>query len=153
MKIEPKDIHSNVSVQCAIGEIPIEGSYNSIGYLKIYGVYKSGSAGTPDAYHAVGMMAYAQQRYFNRKWILDLSELSYVWGDDMDIVLGMGDIPNLDRLAIVVGKGCMEAISTLSNPNAEPRDCLKDECIFESLDEAYAFLMSDNIVESRGNLP
>jgi hypothetical protein len=142
MKIKFKDIYADVSVQCLIGEIPIEGTYGSFGYFKVTGTYKTGSAGTPDAYHIAGMMAYAQERYFNREWILDLSELSYVWGDDMDLVLGMDNIPNINLLATVVGPGCMEAISTLSNPQAEPRDCLKDEGTFESVAEAYTYLRS-----------
>jgi hypothetical protein len=141
MNIQFKDICADVSVQCLIGEIPIEDTYASFGYFKVTGTYKVGSAGAPDAYHIAGMMAYARQRFFNREWILDLSELSYVWGDEMDLVLGMGDIPNLNLLAIVVGPGCMEAISTLSNPSAAPRECLKDEGTFESIYDAYSYLL------------
>lgn len=138
MKIEIKDILENVSVSCTIGEIPIEGTYESIGYFKAAGTYKSGSAGSDDAKHIVGMTAYALARFYNKKWLFDFSELSYVWGDEMDWVLecGGGD----EIVAIVVGPKCMAAISTLSDPNAEPKACLRDEATFDILEEAFAYL-------------
>jgi hypothetical protein len=138
MKIEEKDILENVSVSCTIGVIPIDGTYESIGYFKATGTYKAGSSGSDDAKHIVGMTAYAQARFYNKKWIFDFSELSYVWGDEMDWVLecGGGD----EIAAIVVGPKCMAAISTLSDPNAEPEDCLRVEAIFDNLQEAFAYL-------------
>jgi hypothetical protein len=138
MEINVQDIQENVSVSCAIGEIPVEGTYETIGYFKVTGTYKPGSAGRDDAEHIVGMTAYAQVRYYNRKWLFDLSELSYVWGDEMDWVLecGGGD----EIVAIIVGPKCMAAISTLSNPNAQPTDCLSDDMTFDNLEAAYAYL-------------
>jgi hypothetical protein len=140
MKIEIKDIFANVSVTCAIGEIPVEGTYESIGYLKVSGTYKPGSAGSDDAAHIVGMTAYAQARFYNRKWLFDLSELDYVWGDEMDWVLEFGGREEI--VAVVVGPKCMAAISTLSNQEAKPTDCLDDEDTFDSPEKAYEYLLT-----------
>ena len=138
MDISIKDILDNVSVSCTIGKIPVDGTYETIGYFKVTGTYKPGSAGCDDAKHIVGMTAYAQERYYNSKWLFDFSELSYEWGDEMDWVLecGGGD----EIVAVVVGPKCMAAISTLSNPNAKPSDCLKDDMTFDSLESAFAYL-------------
>jgi len=143
MKIIKKDILENVSVSCSIGEIPIEGTYETIGYFKVSGIYKTGSAGSDDAKHIVGMTAYAQERYYNNKWLFDFSELSYEWGDEMDWVLecGGGD----EIVAIVVGPKCMAAISTLSNIDAKPTDCLKNDMTFDNLDSAFNYLKSYKI--------
>jgi len=141
MNIKLYDLEEDVSIKCKIGNIPIENTYTSIGYFKVTGTYKAGSAGTSDAYHISGMMAYAQSRYFNRYWIVDLSELSYVWGDDIDMIFNMGGDPKVDKCAHVVGPECIAAISTLGNLNASHRDCLKGEGMFDNISEAYSYIL------------
>jgi hypothetical protein len=138
MRIDLKDLNADVSVFCTVGQIPIPRTYESIGYMKVTGTYKAGSAGRPDAEHIVGMTAYAQARFHHRRWLFDLSELSYVWGDEMDWVLEWGCGNQI--VATVVGPKCMEAISTLGSPQAKPQDCLKDEATFATLGAAYKYL-------------
>jgi hypothetical protein len=142
MKIDFKDIAAGVSVECQIGAIPIEGTYESIGYFVASGEYKAGSAGAPDAAHIAGMMAYAQERFFHSSWIIDLSKLAYVWGDEMDWVLDVGGVLDVDRFAIVVGPKCMAAISTLEDPKAEADACLKAESTFDDIEEAFVYLVA-----------
>ena len=138
MEINIKDILEYVSVSCTIGEIPVGETCETIGYFKVSGTYKAGSAGLEDAKHIVGMTAYAKTRFYNRKWLFDLSELSYMWGDEMDWVL---DCDGGDEItAIVVGPDCMPAISTLDDPQAKPTDCLGREDTFDNLVEAFTFL-------------
>lgn len=140
MLIKEFDINDAVTVSCTIGEIAITDSYESIGYFKVSGEYKPGSAGREDAEHIVGMIAYAQRRYFNRRWLFDFSELSYVWGDEMDWVLEFGGGDEL--VALVLGPNCMPAISTLSDPNASPEECLKEKSNFTNIQEAYDYLLT-----------
>ena len=139
MRIKKFNIHNEVSVSCTIGKIPITDSYETIGYFKVSGEYKPGSAGRDDAEHIAGMISYAQTRYFNCKWLFDFSELSYIWGDEMDWGLEMGGGDEI--VALVLGPDCIAAISTLSNPKAEPEDCLKEKSNFLSIEEAYEYLL------------
>ena len=91
MLIEITDINEDVSVDIRIGEIPIDQSHKTVGYLKISGTYKHGCAGSSDAHHIVGMMAYAQARM---EWVLD-------------------GPPNPEgvHLAILVGPSCVRPLS------------------------------------------
>lgn len=141
MNIEIYSIKSSVSVDCEIGFIPIDGTYKKIGYFKAFGEYKIGSSGKADAHHICGMMAYAQDRFSKRLWILDLSELSYEWGDEMDMVLGFGSVERVDAVAVVYGSKCIEAVATLGGMDRKPEDLLAEEGNFTNLNDAYEFLL------------
>lgn len=52
----------------------------------------------------------------------------------------MGDVPELDELAIVVGLCGMDAISTLSDPHTKPQDCPQDETTIENIEAVFAYL-------------
>lgn len=106
MKLEIHDLKRDVSVKCDIGAMPIKGTYKEIGYFKVFGEYKSGSIGSDDASHICGMMAYAQERFYHSHWVLDLSELHYKWGDEMDMVVDFGRYEGIDNVAIVYGPYC-----------------------------------------------
>jgi hypothetical protein len=71
MNIDVYELKSYVTVNCDIGFIPVESTYSKVGYFKVFGKYKSGSAGSSHAYHIRGMMAYAQESVLSE--ILDLS--------------------------------------------------------------------------------
>lgn len=141
MNVEIYALKSFVSVDCDIGCIPIEGTYKKIGYFKAFGEYKVGSSGNSDARHICGMMAYGQERFPNRFWILDLSELSYEWGDEMDMVLDFEALDGIDSVAVVYGSKCIEAVATLGGMDRKPEDLLSEEGNFNNLEEAYEFLL------------
>jgi hypothetical protein len=141
MNVEIYKLKNYVTVDCDIGFISIEGTHSKIGYFKAFGKYKSGSAGSSDAYHIRGMMAYAQERFYQRHWILDLSELEYEWGDEMELVLGLDEFEGVESVARVFGKSCMEAVATLSGMERKPEDLLTEEGNFRNLKEAYNYLV------------
>jgi hypothetical protein len=141
MNIEIYDLESYVTINCDIGFIQLPNSYKKIGYFKVTGEYKSGSAGSSDAYHIRGMMAYAQERYNERYWILDLSELSYEWGDEMDLVLGLDEFEGVDAVATVFGEKCIEAVATLGGMERKPKDLLSEPGNFDNLNAAYEYLL------------
>ena len=135
------NIKENVSLKCEIGELPVKDEYRGIGYFKVSGIYKDGSSGSDDAEHARGMMAYAQERYCYSLWLLDLSELKYDWGDDIDLILGMDELEEIDSVAIVVGSECIEAISTLDGLLNPPEYCLTKEGYYDNISDAYEYLL------------
>ncbi len=141
MNVEIYKLKSHVTVDCDIGFIPIEGTYSKIGYFKAFGKYKFGSAGSSDAYHIRGMMAYAQERFFQRYWILDLSELDYKWGNEMDLVLGLDELEGIESIATIFGDSCIEAVATLGGIDRKPEDLLAEEGNFKRLKEAYEYLL------------
>ena len=136
------NLKNNVSLDCDVGSITIEDTYRKIGYFKVYGQYKCGSAGSSDAHHIRGMMAYAQERFYHQYWILDLSELDYEWGDEMDLILGINEFEGIEHVATVLGKNCIAAIATLSGLDKKPEDLLAEEGNFENLDEAHKYLLT-----------
>lgn len=142
MKVEIYSIKNSVTVDCDIGFIPIDGTHEKIGYFKVYGEYKLGSAGNSDARHICGMMAYAQERFTKSFWILDLSELSYEWGDEMDMVLDFGGINGIESMAVVYGPKCIAAVATLDGMERKPEDLLAEEGNFINLKDAYEFLLT-----------
>ena len=141
MNPEIYELRSYVTVDCEIGFIPIEDSHQKIGYFKAFGTYKSGSAGSSDAYHIRGMMAYAQERFFQRFWVLDLSDLDYEWGDEMDLVLGLDEFEGVEVIATVFGPKCVEAVATLGGMDRKPEDLLSEEGNFLKIKDAYEYLL------------
>jgi len=74
---------------------------------------------------------------------LDLSELVYEWGDEMDWVLDVfKDIKSVQYSATVLGKKCIDAIATLGGMDKKPIDILESECVFDNLNQAYEYLLT-----------
>ena len=141
MNPEIYELRSYVSVECEIGFLPVGESVKKVGYFKAFGTYKSGSAGSSDAYHIRGMMAYAQERFYQRYWILDLSELEYEWGDEMDLVLGLDEFEGIECVATVFGSKCIEAIATLGGMDRKPENLLSEDGNFLTIKEAYEYIL------------
>src|SRR5215468_9652310 len=81
----------------------------SIIHLAFAGDYRSGSGGAPDAHYIGGMTRTVHEVWSPSAMILDLRELSYEWGDEMDLVLQS----RINISAILVSPKCEPAISTL----------------------------------------
>lgn len=96
--------------------------------LKYTGTYQSGAAGRSDALFIVSTAKAAQEAWFTKMVILDFSELSYQWGDEMAWVYGLGwdRVLRFDRpLAIIVGDLCKDALKSLAPDDFEAR-CVED---------------------------
>ena len=106
---------------------------------KFSGTYRPGSTGAPDAYFICGIAQTALAMWHPAALILDLRELSYTWGNDMDLVLDAGSGPNVPT-AIVGSDACLPAIGTLIhgiNSAQLPTDA---ENIFDSIEEAWEYV-------------
>ena len=94
------------------------------------GVYRHGSAGADDA-SFISAITYACVHAWNPKAVvLDLIDLDYQWGDEMDAVL----LPDVDPIPVSVAAGpkCAPAIETLLNTRTSDLDWMfatRDEAI------------------------
>src|SRR6476659_9599523 len=77
---------------------------------KFRGRYRDGSAGAPDAAFIHGLTQTALEVWRPAAVVLDLSELHYEWGDEMDWLLDVGASRGV-KSAVVVGPACTKAIA------------------------------------------
>ncbi|MEK5476302.1 hypothetical protein NYE70_05055 [Paenibacillus sp. FSL R5-0407] len=97
------------------------GSSNVVNYLKIMvlkfiGEYGFGSAGNSDAIYMRAMGEAVLEAWNPGGLIIDLSELSYEWGDRLEDVFYIGSYKYRDKpfpIALIVGDKSEEAVRTL----------------------------------------
>jgi len=74
--------------------------------------------------------------------IVDLRDVTYEWGDMMELVLSAGDESRVEA-AFVVGPKCEAAIGTLMHGLNSPRkSAIEFEYIFDDIDAAVDYLRS-----------
>jgi hypothetical protein len=96
------------------------------------GAYRHGAAGADDATFIAAIMEAAQRAWYTDSLIIDLSELAYYWGDEMDWIhdVGHDQLSTCHKpLAIIVGDDCRHALKTLA-PEEYEMNCV------ESFDDA-----------------
>ena len=106
---------------------------------KFRGRYRDGSAGAPDAAFIRGLTHTAIEVWRPAAVVLDLSELHYEWGDEMDLLFDVGADQHV-KSAIVVGPDCTKAIATLMWGVDTTRPATEAENIFDNLEEAWAYV-------------
>ena len=80
--------------------------------VKFSGAYRPGCQGTPDALFIQGITLAGLKVWGPDALILDLRQLSYTWGDNMEEVLGLREEIEVP-FAIVGSESCLPAIGTL----------------------------------------
>ncbi|MEM8533931.1 MAG: hypothetical protein AAGF95_24010 [Chloroflexota bacterium] len=103
------------------------------------GVYRDGSAGNTDATFMVAIMEGVQRAWFTKSLIIDLSGLTYWWGDEMSWIYRVGHFqpsPCYKPLAIIVGDNCRDALQTL-DPEQYNQHCV------QSFEEALTLIRSE----------
>jgi len=106
---------------------------------KFIGEYRPGSQGAPDAHFIRGITQTALEIWNPGALILDLRELSYVWGDEMDLVLDTGTNQGVP-LAIVGSELCLPAIGTLVHGINSKQPATDLDHIFENIEEAWQYI-------------
>ncbi|MDC0718111.1 hypothetical protein [Nannocystis bainbridge] len=105
--------------------------------VRFRGAYRSGSQGQPDALYITAVVKMALAAWSASGLVVDLRELSYSWGDEMEWIFGLGRWHAGARIhspvAIVVGDACRAALMSL---NAE---AYQEQCR-DSLADALALL-------------
>lgn len=106
---------------------------------KFKGTYRPGSAGAPDAAFICGIARTAVMMWHPAALILDLRDLSYTWGDEMDWVLDAGADSGVPT-AVVGSNACLPAIGTLIHGINSTRPATAAENIFDNIDQAWEFI-------------
>jgi hypothetical protein len=108
--------------------------------LSFTGHYRPGHRGAPDAGFIQGITQAALWVWCPAALILDFRGLDYVWGDEMEEVLGCrGEI----RLpyAVVLGDQCRPAITTLVKQfHPEIASATELDHIFDDMEEAWRYV-------------
>src|SRR6266478_3737419 len=103
------------------------------------GNYRSGHHGAPDARFIQGITQTALGVWCPAALILDLRELAYTWGDEMEEVLGTrGEIKV--PAAIVGSALCLPAIGTLIHGINSTKPATDAEHIFDNMDAAWGYV-------------
>ncbi len=114
----------------------------SILVARFEGVYRVGCKGAPDGRLIQGLTGAALIIWRPSGLILDLRQLSYVWGDEMEEVLGMrGEIKI--PFAVVGSELCLPAIGTLIKQFSgfkELKTATDAENVFEGIEEAFDYV-------------
>ncbi len=108
----------------------------SIVHLAFTGTYRDGSAGAPDAHFIRGITSIVNGAWRPSAVILDFSEMTYEWGDEMAMLLPPVD----DDTAVVVSDKCRQAISTIHFGIDSSRDITELSNYFTRFDHARRYV-------------
>ncbi len=122
-------------------------AYSDVLVARFDGEYRSGCSGAPDASLISGVTQAAVTIWSPAGLVLDLRQLHYEWGDEMDLVLGPPDGVQIPT-AIVGSEKCLPAIATLIFGINTIKRATEEENIFETLHDALAYVEA-RLVEKR----
>lgn len=107
------------------------------------GTYRPGCLGGPDARYMLAMGEAGVRAWEPDGLILDLTELKYHWGNDLEELINIGHrrfgIESLP-LAIIVGPGCESGVQSLLIPPGTSSALMMNECLFRDLQAAFDYL-------------
>ena len=142
MPIKPITFESETDIRY---EMALETSEEKRGFwciliLSFSGRHRPGHSGAPDAGFIRGITQAALGVWRPSGLVLDLRRLDYVWGDEMEEVLGCrGEIEQ--PYAIVLGDQCRPAITTLVRQfHPEITSATELDHIFDSMEEALRYV-------------
>jgi hypothetical protein len=135
MQLIPVSLENLSAIKFTVALAPHE-RYRNPEFLVVAfaGTYRDGAEGAPDATFIAAIMEAVQRAWFTESLIVDLTQLEYYWGDEMDWIFDVGRFqpsPCNKPLAIIVSENCRDALKTLA-PEEFDRHCV------ESFDEAVA---------------
>lgn len=146
MKVQTKQMKledlSNIRYEVYIGD-SISVSYLEIMILKFTGHYGFGSEGNSDAAYMNAMGKAALEAWEPGGLIIDLSDLSYEWGDRLETLFNIGNEKYCDTpfpIALIVGPKSKEAIRTLLLGIDSKQEIEEIGWIFNCLDEAWEYI-------------
>tara|TARA_R110002051_G_C8487171_1_gene462593 strand:- start:42 stop:470 length:429 start_codon:yes stop_codon:yes gene_type:complete len=101
-------------------------------YIKFSGEYRYGSAGKSELGFMIGNYELGMNVWRPFKTIIDISNVTYEWGDDMDLLL---DISDRKSSVMIVGDKNRRAISTLAFGMETERDIVDNKYFFDKLEK------------------
>lgn len=146
MKITTKQMKladlSKVKYEVHIGNSNIR-AYLKIMILKFIGSYGDGSSGNSDARYMSAIGKAALEAWGPSGVIIDLSELNYQWGDELDRVFDIGSDQYVDApfpTALIVGKSSEEAVRTLILGINSTQEISEIGWVFKDLEDAWNYI-------------
>jgi len=142
MPIKPVTFEGETDIRYEIQLETSEGKPQSwcILVLSFSGHYRAGHYGAPDAGFIQGIMQAALGVWRPEALILDFRRLHYVWGDEMEEVLGCRGEIELPY-AVVLGDPCRRAITTLVQQfHPKIASATELEHIFDDIEEAWKYV-------------
>jgi len=138
--LDPESV-SNVTVSFKKGPATNE-PYRGILVIAFKGEYRIGSQGNPDANYMHAKGDFGADLYHPSGIILDLRELDYKWGDELDYIWMIGNKHSRREIprAVILGADCREAIGTLFHGVNSTTPATTEEWIFDSFDEAWKYV-------------
>lgn len=143
MKIHLQDIQlkdlSEIDCRFQIGTYEGRSYPRRILVIHFVGKYRVGSEGNPDASFMFAMGNAGVEAFDPHAVILDMSQLSYEWGDMLDCAFDIGSQQHLPS-SVIVGPHCREAIGTLCFGIHSEEDACQHEEIFDTLEDAWKYV-------------
>lgn len=109
---------------------------NDLLIVAVHGTYRKGSAGRSDAAYIKGIVELANGLLNPHMVVVDLSDLNYEWGDNMDLEFSLSDIP----VAVVVGPRNRNALSTLTFGINSKKDIVDNVYYFGDVQSAIRYV-------------
>lgn len=109
--------------------------------VSFHGTYRDGSAGSPDAGLIKGIVTTGLSVFDPFSLIIDLSDLEYNWGDDLDLSF---EETGHTTTVVLVGEKCRRAMSTLMFGVDTDKEIVDNEFFFDSFDKAIDKLKRKN---------
>lgn len=107
--------------------------------VSFHGTYRDGSAGSPDAGLIKGIVKTGLSVFDPFSLLIDLSDLEYNWGDNLDLAF---EEAVYTKIVILVGEKCRRALSTLLYGMHTDKDIVDNELFFDSFEKAIDKLRS-----------
>lgn len=139
-KLETQTLESlsDIKVSFQIGKHPGKSYERDVLVVQYSGTYGIGSGGNSDAVYMTAMGKAAIEAFDPDALILDMTRLSYEWGDLIEQVFDVGE--NRAPVALIVGENCRIAIGTLCFGENSTTDACEEDWIFDSLNDAWKFV-------------
>lgn len=137
--INPKS-ENEIKTEFYRGKLSLEYYDVSIVTIKFIGEYRLGSEGNPDANFMRSIIEFAKC-YFNPKGvIIDLRELKYEWGDELERTFWAG---KYIAFAVLISDLNKKAIGTLVNFGKENIPATEKEYIYDSFELAWDYVINE----------
>lgn len=101
--------------------------------ISFHGSYRYGSAGSPDAGLIKGIITTGLSIFKPFSLLIDLSDLEYNWGDNLDLSFSETGETNT---VVLIGQKCRRGLSTLSFGIDSTQDIVDNNFFFDSFDKA-----------------
>ena len=130
---------SEIVCRFHVGKHPQASYPKTILVVHYEGTYRYGSRGHGDATFMFAMGNAGVNSFDPDAIILDLTALSYEWGDGLDCLFGIGDeVPR--PTSMIVGPLCRQAIGTLCFGERSKKDACQYDGIFDTLEDAWNYV-------------